>query len=55
MACSCKSGSKAGPTTYTVVLPGGKMKVYSSQTTAEAVAAEIRGAYLLPAAPTGAI
>lgn len=48
MACSCRSGAKAGPTTYTVVLPGGKTKAYSSAVAAEAEVKRVPGAYLAP-------
>lgn len=54
MACACQSGSKAGPTTYTVVYPGGKTKTYSSQVTAESEVDRVEGAYLANAS-TGTI
>lgn len=51
MACACKSGSKSGPLTYTVVEPGGKTKVYSSQIAAEAEVKRVDGAYLINPQP----
>ncbi len=54
MACACKSGPKAGPTTYTVVLPGGKSKSYSSEVAAAAEVQRVPGAYMAPR-PAGAI
>lgn len=54
MGCSCQSGPKSGPVTYTVVVPGGKQKVYSSYEAAANEVQRVDGAYLANA-PTGAI
>lgn len=53
MACSCRGGSKSGPITYTVVLPGGKQKVYSSEAAATSEVKRVAGAYLAPAPAVG--
>jgi hypothetical protein len=46
MACACNSGKKSGPVTYTVVLPGGKTKVYSSEVAAAAEVSRVTGSYM---------
>lgn len=56
MACACSNKSKTtGLTTYKVVLPGGKIKVYSSEPAALAEAKKTPGAYLATQSGTGAI
>lgn len=55
MACACGNKSNGGPVTYQVALPGGRVKVYSSQPAAEAEAKKVPGAYLVPQQNTGTI
>ena len=55
MACACGSKSSAGPVTYQVALPGGRVKVYSSQTAAEAEVKKVPGAYLVQQQGSGTI
>lgn len=55
MACACGSKGSTGPTTYQVALPGGRVKVYSSQPAAEAEVKKVPGAYLVPQQSAGTI
>lgn len=50
MACSCNSkGAASGtPVTFKVALPGGKIKVYSSEPAAQNEAKRVAGAYMIP-------
>ena len=49
MACPCKTNKQTGqPAVYTVQLPGGKTKVYSSPIAAAALAKETPGAIVIP-------
>ena len=55
MACACGSKTSSGPTTYQVVLPGGRVKVYSSSEAAEAEVKKVPGAYLATLQSAGTI
>lgn len=53
MACACKSGSKTAPQNWTVTLPGGRQKSYSSEIAARAEVKRVAGAVLTP--PPGVV